>query len=226
MSKVNVRKIKTKKLGVLIRNARQTTCKTLEECAGAIGVTPDALEAFELGEMAPSLPELEMLSFYLKVPLEHFWGDGAHLIEPKEEGQPLNPKQLMGLRQKIIGVLLRKARLDKNLSLEEMEAASGIDASQLQAYELGQAAIPLPDLEMIAAEFGWQIKAFNDQRGPVGTWLAQQRFFKDFMDLSPDLQAFVCKPVNLPYLEVAQRLSEMSVDKLRNVAEVLLEITL
>jgi hypothetical protein len=41
-----------------------------------------------------------------------------------------------------------------------------------------------------------------------------------------DLQTFVSKPINRPYLELAQRLSEMSVDKLRSVAEGLLEITL
>jgi len=40
------------------------------------------------------------------------------------------------------------------------------------------------------------------------------------------LLAFVLKPINLPYLELAKRLSEMSVDKLRDVAEGLLEITL
>ena len=41
-----------------------------------------------------------------------------------------------------------------------------------------------------------------------------------------ELQGFVCKPINRPYLELAVRLSEMSVEKLRGVAEGLLEITL
>jgi hypothetical protein len=41
-----------------------------------------------------------------------------------------------------------------------------------------------------------------------------------------ELQSFVVKPINQPYLELAQRLSEMSVEKLRAVAEGLLEITL
>ena len=49
---------------------------------------------------------------------------------------------------------------------------------------------------------------------------------QDFKEMPPELQAFVAKPINLPYLELAQRLSEMSVDKLRAVAEGLLEITL
>jgi len=40
-----------------------------------------------------------------------------------------------------------------------------------------------------------------------------------------EMQVFVSKPINRPYLELAIRLSEMSVDRLRSVAEGLLEIT-
>jgi hypothetical protein len=49
---------------------------------------------------------------------------------------------------------------------------------------------------------------------------------QNFAELSPELQDFLSKPINRPYLELAQRLSEMDVEKLRAVAEGLLEITL
>jgi hypothetical protein len=70
------------------------------------------------------------------------------------------------------------------------------------------------------------VREFLDQHGPVGLWNTQQRAVKGFSELKPELQAFVSKPINRPYLELAQRLSEMSVDRLRAVAEGLLEITL
>jgi hypothetical protein len=40
------------------------------------------------------------------------------------------------------------------------------------------------------------------------------------------MQEFACKPVNRPYLELAMKLSNMSTEKLRSVAEDLLDITL
>ena len=49
---------------------------------------------------------------------------------------------------------------------------------------------------------------------------------QQFLDLPKELQAFVCQPVNRPYLELAMKLSSMSTDKLRSVAEGLLDITL
>jgi hypothetical protein len=46
------------------------------------------------------------------------------------------------------------------------------------------------------------------------------------LDLPPELQAFVSQAVNRPYLELAVKLSSMSSEKLRSVAEGLLDITL
>ena len=49
---------------------------------------------------------------------------------------------------------------------------------------------------------------------------------EDFLQLPVELQNFVCKPINRPYLELALKLSGMSAEKLRGVAEDLLDITL
>jgi hypothetical protein len=43
--------------------------------------------------------------------------------------------------------------------------------------------------------------------------------------LPDDLQQFICQPVNRPFLELAKHLQGMPVDKLRSIAESLLEIT-
>jgi hypothetical protein len=46
-----------------------------------------------------------------------------------------------------------------------------------------------------------------------------------FDDLPEDVQAFVVEPGNLSYLQTAMRLSVMDVDKLRGIAEGILDIT-
>ena len=57
--------IRAKKLGVLIRDAREKSGKSMEECAKAMGLSADELKAVEFGERSPSLPELEILAYYL-----------------------------------------------------------------------------------------------------------------------------------------------------------------
>jgi hypothetical protein len=46
-----------------------------------------------------------------------------------------------------------------------------------------------------------------------------------FLEMPAELREFVALPVNRPYLELAMKLSNMSRDKLRSVAENLLDIT-
>jgi len=69
--------LRTRKLGVLIRDTRLAARKTLPECAGSIGVTPGILRAWEEGRRSPSLPELEILAFSLNLPISRFWGRDA-----------------------------------------------------------------------------------------------------------------------------------------------------
>lgn len=216
--------IRAKKLGVLIRSARWASGKSLEACASAIGVSASELEAYELGEHAPSLPELEMLAFYLQIPLEYFWGNELF----RGNGHPALPdiQQLRELRQRMIGAMLRKARNQAALGLEDAAAKAGLGPEQLKAYELGEQAIPLPELESLAKALTTTISEFQDKNGPVGSWFIQQQMTRDFLDLPQELQAFVTRPINQPYLEVARRLSELQADKLRSMAEILLEITL
>lgn len=217
--------IRSKKLGVLIQSARKASEASPEECAEAIGVTTKQIEAFEIGEVSPSLPEMEALAFYLKVPMDYFWGREVADIS-QSEPKVYEKDRLMRLRNRVIGASLRQARLQSGLT--SLELASNIDVSEetLNTYELGEEAIPLPELEILANSVNRTIKDFQDNRGPIGTWIKQQRAMQHFADLSPELQDFISKPINRPYLEISQRLSEMSVDKLRAVAEGLLEITL
>ncbi len=217
--------IRTKKLGVLIRDARLASRRTLDECAQAIGVTRGIFKAYEEGRRAPSLPELEILVYFLNLPIDHFWSREAISDDPPPT-EPLDLARLVGLRQRMIGALLRAERMNASISMKVLSQQTGISPSRLKAYELGERPIPLPELEGLLTVLGGQIETFFDESGPIGQWMIRQQAIKDFLDLPPELQEFVCKPVNRPYLELALKLSAMSTEKLRSVAEGLLDITL
>ena len=65
--------LRAKIIGALIRDARLAAQKTIDECAGIVGVSEQDFEAYELGSKAISLPELEAIAYHLQVPLDHFW---------------------------------------------------------------------------------------------------------------------------------------------------------
>lgn len=218
-------KIRTKKLGILIRDARLASLRSAKECAAAIDVTNGIYKAYEEGRRAPSLPELETLVYFLELPINHFWKNETISDAPARLSN-LNLPRLIGLRHRMIGALLRQARMDASLSMKSVAEQTGISTNRLKRYELGELPVPLPELEVILKVLGGRIETFIDQGGPVGQWMTQQKAIQQFLDMPVEIQNFVCQPVNRPYLDLARKLSEMPTDKLRSVAEGLLDITL
>jgi transcriptional regulator with XRE-family HTH domain len=216
--------IRQKKLGLLIRDARMAERRSLKECADAIGVQTGLFRAYEEGRRAPSLPELEALVFYLKLPITQFWEKETRSDTMLAE--PMDTSRLILLRQRMIGALLRQERNKVNMSLRYLSTETGISQARLKVYELGERAIPVPELESILVVMGSRIEIFFDQNGPVGQWMTSQRAMQKFLELPEEMQIFICQPVNRPYLELAMKLSDLSREKLRAVAEGLLDITL
>jgi transcriptional regulator with XRE-family HTH domain len=217
--------IRSRKLGVLIRDARLAARKSIPECAAAIGVTNGIFRAYEEGRRSPSLPEMEFLAFYLGLPIRHFWGKESK-SEAASPTAALNLVALGAIRQRMVGALLRQEREKASISIKALAEQSGIPSARLRGFELGTRPIPLPVLEALITVLGGQVESLLDQTGPVGQWMSQQKAIQDFLQLPPELQEFVCKPVNRPYVELAQKLSSLSTSKLRSVAEDLLDITL
>jgi len=216
--------LRTKKLGILIRDARLASRRSTKECAEAINVTNGTFKAYEEGRKAPSLPELETLVYFLELPINQFWSNESLSAVPAPI-EALDLPRLTELRHRMIGALLRQERMNASLSMKSVAEQSGISTRRLKKYEMGERPIPLPELEVLLKILGGRIETFFDQGGPIGQWMSQQKAIQQFLELPLELQTFVCQPINKPYLELARKLSDLSTDKLRSVAEDLLDIT-
>ena len=182
--------IRTRKLGLLISDARKSNRRTVEETAKAIGVTESELLAYEKGSSAPSLPVLENLAFFLNVPIDHFWSNTS-LSELPEEDTIKQKERLRRLRNRIIGASIRMHRNQLNFSLHEVSAATSISEELLAKYELGEESVPLPELELIAKTCDARIEEFFDKKGPIGEWRAKQIAQNQFQELPEEIRDFV-----------------------------------
>ena len=216
--------IRSKTLGLLIRDARTHARRNVMECAQAMGVKPGQFRAYEDGRRAPSLPELEALVYFLDLSIDHFWGREIKSDKPLPHTNLDLPK-LLAVRQRKIGALLRQERMNASISIRNLAHETGISSSRIKAYELGERAIPLPELEALVKALGGRVESFFDRTGPIGQWMLNEEAIRDFLQLPLELRQFVAQPVNRPYLELAMRLSGMSKDRLRSVAENILDIT-
>jgi transcriptional regulator with XRE-family HTH domain len=214
--------LRNKVLGAMLRQARNKSGKSLKEMAALIGTNPGRLSAYERGLKSISIPELELFSYQLSIPIRSFLGEDTGGSSKSD----IDPKVMISLRRRMIGALLKTHRMEANLSIRKLSRETQLPASRIAAYERGSRSIPIPDLEILAERLGRRIDDYIDSEGPIGTQEMQLKTVDMFSNLQPELREFLSNPVNEPYLRLAKRLSELDVGRLRTVAEGLLEITL
>ena len=216
--------IRSKMIGVLLRNARVKAGKSRKDCAAVLGRSPDTISRFEYGRKDITLPQLEVLAYFLGLPITYFWDKDA-IPEEEEMDRPVD--DVMIIRRKIIGVLLRQARLDAGKNQKQCAEALNCSVDRISRYELGRSDIPLPELEALADFLGVPITYFLDeQTTPPSEGVPRQvRGMETSVELPPDVGDFVSNPTNALYIRIAMKLSTLSVDDLRQIAETLLDIT-
>jgi transcriptional regulator with XRE-family HTH domain len=210
--------LRAKIIGLHLRDARLAAGKSLKELGDVISLSSGTISSIEQGYNSPSLPELELLAFFLGTPISHFWSTEV-VSQDRHPGSRLETETMLGLRHRAIAALLRQARTEKNLSQKDLSDRTSISTSRIRRYESGETPVPLPELEALASSLGYQIDQFTDNSGPVGDWINKQRAEERFSGLPRTLKQFIADPKNRPYLEVAQRLKGISVEKLRALAD-------
>lgn len=213
-----------KKLGIIIRSAREVRKRTIEECANAIGVDPGTFQLYETGEIAPSLPELEVLAFFLEVPIQHFFN--STLEEDKLVFENIRDlEQFFMVRGKVIATRLKSYRQKNNISPAKMVANTPLTEEQYLMYEDGSQPIPLTNLQAFMFPLGCSLKEFLAEGGRIGAKYREEKAQQTMAEIPTEVQKFLTNPSNEPYLRLAMHLSTLSAERLRNIAEGLLEIT-
>src|SRR5258706_6775204 len=116
--------IRSKTLGLLIRDARTAARRSTTECAQAIGIKPGIFRAYEEGRRAPSLPEMEMLVYFLDLPINHFWSKEIKSDKPLRH-ETMDLSKVLSVRQRKIGALLRQGRMTTSSSFPHRSHRTG-----------------------------------------------------------------------------------------------------
>jgi transcriptional regulator with XRE-family HTH domain len=211
-------------LGVKIRHARIRSGLSLKEVGEALGVSAGLISDIEFGRRDVSLPQLEVMAYLFNIPVIYFWSD-----EPIEEANREFPAlEAIALRQRIIGVLLRQARIEAGRSQEDLAKVLEVPTSRISSYEFGKSEIPLLELERLADYLNVSLSYFMDQGllpQESGGRTATLDEIAQFSQLPREVREFLLNPANLLYINISMRLSDLSAETLRNLAEGLLEVT-
>lgn len=217
-------RIRAKMLGVLLRDARYNAARTVEDCARLLNVSPELVERWEYGDEVPSLPQLELMAYYLDVPVSHFWG--TETLTPAEEAKRRNQPEFIILRNRMVGAMLRQAREEAGIGVEQLAELSGISAERITQFELGELAPPVHELSVLAGGVNKNLRYFQESSSHIGELLTIREALQNFADLPEDVREFASNPVNIGFIHIAMMLSQMPSDRLREVGASILDITM
>lgn len=212
-------------LGSKLGKARVSSEITLARSARQLGVTAKTISNFESGRAAPSLPQLELLAALYKTPIESLLTDEDSLeLQPGIESEKI--ASFIDLRNQIIAATLKQSRSQQELTLKHLAEVSGISTNRLRKFESGSLPIPSPVLQTLCDNLGMKMETLLSPLTPITQTEMNEAVNDSALTSLPDeLVEFAADPKNLPYLALAQRLSQIDSEKLRSIAVNLLEIT-
>lgn len=218
--------IRAKKIGLRLTDIREKFRFSVEDIAGALGISPEEVLQAEQGMTCFSLPQLEALSSLYDLPLER-------LLNWETKGRPVSEdqkdflKKSTALHDHILAARLKKARLTQQVSLESLAEYCGLSSKEYSEYENAERPVPYTVLETISKVLNLDTVSILATKTPIPQTKPAEAVQgpTKLSHLPETLQDFVNKPINQPYIELARKLSEFDVNRLRKIAESLLEIT-
>lgn len=213
------------RLGSRLMTYRESCEKSLARSAEQLGVSAKVIKNFESGQSTPSLPQLELLAELYRIPVENLLNNEPILSRQTTLAAD-KVADFIEIRNKIIAATIKQQRLTQKLTLKKLASAVGISSGMLSKYESAETAIPEPVLEGLCSQLGIPLKSlYSPLSGQTREVHTTASLDLDSSQVSGELLSFIQNPANLPYLELAKRLSGMDAAKLRAIAEDLLEIT-
>jgi transcriptional regulator with XRE-family HTH domain len=212
-----------RELKTQLSQARLAAGKTFKQCADLLGVSTKKYQRIENGDNIPSLPELEVLAYFLGVLPQVFLGTQTFEVIKKEIDEE-QLRQLIQVHQRILSTTLQVTRSKKNLTLKDLSKQTNIPTARLKRYETTSVAIPLNELDAISKVLEIPMQNLFDQSGFLAQWQNEQKRVRTFLELSETLQEFVTADENRVYLNVAEWMKAAGVENLEGLADGLKEL--
>jgi len=154
MSEPDKQVIRQKIVGTLVKHVREMAGRSQRELATSLHVSTYRFRQYEHGERDLLLPQLETVAELCGVPLGFFFDDqsplAGHKIEVLNTDKPR-------LERKVVGALIRQARLGADKTQKVCAERLGISPRRLAQYEYGEAEIPSAELETLAGFLGVEV---------------------------------------------------------------------
>jgi transcriptional regulator with XRE-family HTH domain len=217
--------IKAKKIGVKLAGFRTQKGVSTDTLSLWTGIPKEEIEKIERGEATISLPMIELIALKLGLMTDTLISGEFGNLPLSQDNNGFN-QHYAALRDRVIALLMRKNRLEQHKTVEEIASKCSVSPDLIEQYESGNKSIPWPVLECLCEDYQLPVNSlFSNITSSERSIKKDTAPLSESSILSTEMTQFVQNPANLPYLELAKKLSDLDASKLRSIAEGLLEIT-
>ena len=177
-----------------LRSARIQAQRSMKACADLLQISIERFAGYEQGALIPSLPEIELLSYYFKTPLLSLICEDQQLQNHDTsllDGNSL--QQFISLRHKLIGAKLKLLRQEKQISPAQLAEMAGFPEDDLQDLEFGRTPIRISILCRIVKALDCSLLDIIDHETPIGQWQQDQATIETFTKLSDGFKSALLK---------------------------------
>ena len=211
------RSIRGRIVGVLIRKLRLMAERTQDECAEYLGTEKQQIASWEFGDSVPCWPQLELLSLFLN-------GQSTDARDGALNQDGETRQEYLLLRQRLIGALLRAARITIGLSIDELSERTGLDADQMERFELGEEKIPVNDLAALAHALNSDLSYFTSLPVAQPDRLPSSKVREPVAAPNADWRQFAAQSENRAFISLAMAFQQIAPDDLHRIADALFAI--
>ena len=162
-----------------IQQIREAKRRSTSDCAAILGISTEAYAEIENGSTAPSVPQVELLAIFFETSSENLLSDQS--IFSDEQSLILNDDirpRFIVLRNKMISAMLKMAKKNKQISVEDIHQITQIPLDQLEAYEHQEKSMPLDHLFKIASALELPLSTILEQ-----IWVSEKIGNEQILDI-------------------------------------------
>jgi len=205
-----------------IRRIRKTLQRSIHDCASILEISKEQYLGFEQGTHSLSLPDIEILAFYLGTPVNELFEDHS----PREDQLSLlkdNVRfQYRQLREKMIRTKLVIELQQAELSFENIHKTTLIPLDALKAYEIGQAVIPVEHLQQISECLGKPLSIFFSDNLGLSEDLNPEQRADNWEQEFPEGDSVRTSEPEEPYSQLMEALKKIPKEDQAQIAKILL----
>lgn len=206
-----------------IKQIRKAEQRSPDDCAAVLDMSAEQYLSIEEGIKPLTLPEIELLAIYFRVPPEMFFSnESIHDEVSFVLSDSILPK-FSKVRQKMILAKLVILSNEKQVTLEDIHQSTGIPKKNLLSYFKGDMPIPVDHLLQISAALATPVEEFFSQEISLIEDLTQSQEIKNWRPEYPSAATSPEDPKVEQYNHLINAIKRMPRETQAQVAKVILE---